>query len=167
MRLTQKQETFCLKYHELGNAAEAARLAKYSPKTADVIGWENLGKPQIQARIDELRKKAENASQANVLERKQILSDIARGKLPQLTIEKVAGTTTKTTARQRDPIQAIAELNKMEGVYPPQEITGRDGEPLVPQSLLLFQLPDGRVVGPTALLDSGNGHKDEAIPEED
>lgn len=82
--LTQKQEIFCLKYFELGNAAEAARLAKYSPRTADVIGRENLRKLTIQSRIQELRGKAnltEDDSIASVHERKQILTEIARAKL--------------------------------------------------------------------------------------
>ena len=80
-RLTQKQETFCLKYFELGNASEAARLAKYSPKTAAVIGRENLLKPNIQARITELRQKTEDESVMNVLERKQRLTEIGRARL--------------------------------------------------------------------------------------
>ena len=79
--LTQKMETFCVKYFELGNAAEAARLANYSPRTADVIGRENLQKPAIQARIQELRQKVEDASVMDVLERKQILTEIARANM--------------------------------------------------------------------------------------
>ena len=51
-RLTQKQETFCLKYFELGNIGEAALTAGYSPKTAPYIGSENLKKPQIKNLID-------------------------------------------------------------------------------------------------------------------
>ena len=83
-RLTQKQEVFCLKYFESGNAAEAARLANYSPQTADVIGRENLRKLTIQARLRELREKAgltEDVSIASVHERKQILTVIGRARL--------------------------------------------------------------------------------------
>lgn len=70
-----------MKYFELGNASEAARIALYSPKTAAVIGRENLLKPKIAERIQELRQKVEDESVAAVLERKQILTEIARGNL--------------------------------------------------------------------------------------
>jgi len=77
-RLTQKQETFCLKYFELGNASEAARIAKYSPKTAAVIGRENLLKPKIQTRIAELRQHAEDATRATVAEIERTMTAILR-----------------------------------------------------------------------------------------
>ena len=143
MKLTQRQETFCLKYFELGNASEAAKIAKYSPKTAYVMGAENLSKPKIQARIQELRQKAEDASVANVLERKQRLTEIARANIPDyitedgIKVEKqspnvgaVSEITTKTKVFRRtgevvnitnlklhSPIQAIDLLNKMDKIY--------------------------------------------------
>jgi phage terminase small subunit len=147
MKLTQKQETFCLKYFELGNASEAARLALYSPKTAAVIGAENLLKPNIQARIQELRKTAEDATVMNVLERKQRLTEIARAKLTDFmelgqdsawvnigpetknggAISEIhsrteydddgAKPTVHTSVKLHNPIEAIKELNKMDKVY--------------------------------------------------
>lgn len=72
---------FWLGGRNLGNASEAARLAKYSPKTAAVIGRENLLKPKIQARIDELRQIAQDATIGTVIERKQVLTEITRGRL--------------------------------------------------------------------------------------
>ena len=146
-RLTQKQETFCLKYFELGNASEAARLALYSPRTVGVIGYENLRKPQIQARISELRKAAEDASVMNVLERKQRLTEIARTRLTDFmelgqdgswvnigketpnsgAIQEIhsrteydddgAHPTVYTSVKLHDPVRAIQELNKMEKIY--------------------------------------------------
>lgn len=145
-RLTQKQETFCIKYFELGNASEAARIALYSPKTAAVIGRENLLKPKIQARIDQLRQIVEDESVANVLERKQILTEIARGRfthfidtkgnLVELTEENLKSAALQevritqftggkdgrasektTTIKLNSPIQAIDLLNKMEKIY--------------------------------------------------
>jgi phage terminase small subunit len=145
--LTQKQEDFCVKYFELGNVGEAARLAKYSPKTADVIGRENLQKPIIRERIAELRKMKADASIATVQERQQILTEIARGDLldyqevgadgAYLNIGKDSPNTkaiseiTSRTEYNKDsssaaivtrvklhnPVPAIAELNKMDGVY--------------------------------------------------
>jgi phage terminase small subunit len=141
--LTQKQETFCLKYFELGNTAEAARIAGYSPRTAREIGRENLGKPAIQARLQELRQAAEDATIMSVVERKQRLTQIARANIPDyvdkdgIRVDKespnvgaVSEITTKTKVFKKtaepviitnlklhNPIQAISELNKMEKVY--------------------------------------------------
>jgi phage terminase small subunit len=55
-KLTDKQEMFCKEYIIDLNATQAAIRAKYSEKTAGVIGLENLGKPLIQARLSELMK---------------------------------------------------------------------------------------------------------------
>ncbi len=147
MRLTQKQETFCLKYFELGNASEAARIANYSPKTAAVIGRENLLKPNIRARIDQLRQVAEDASVANVLERKQKLTEILRARMSdfmtagpdgswinigpeQTQSAALQGVTSRTEVNDdeaadavitkiklHDPIRAIDILNRMDKVY--------------------------------------------------
>jgi hypothetical protein len=60
--LLQKQRDFVRLYVETKSAAEAARLAGYSKKTAPVIGGQNLKKPQIAAAIkhefEELEKNA-------------------------------------------------------------------------------------------------------------
>lgn len=53
--LTAKQEQFCLEYMIDLNATQAAIRAGYSAKTADVIGCENLVKPNIAKRIEELQ----------------------------------------------------------------------------------------------------------------
>lgn len=54
--LTPKQERFCYEYLANGfNATKAAIIAGYSAKTAHVIGPENLGKPIIKARIEEMK----------------------------------------------------------------------------------------------------------------
>lgn len=46
-KLSVRQEKFVEHYALCGNAAEAARLAGYSAKTARVIGPENLTKPVV------------------------------------------------------------------------------------------------------------------------
>lgn len=155
--LTQKQETFCLKYFELGNASEAARVAKYSPRTAAVIGRENLLKPKIQARIQELRQAAEDATIADVVERKQVLTEILRGRLADFVddlssenlksaaIQEVRITeftggkkgrahSKTTTIKLHSPLQAIDLLNKMDKLYaenPPIVVDNRRIEILV------------------------------------
>lgn len=146
-RLTQKQETFCLKYFESGNASEAARLAKYSPKTSAVIGAENLSKPNIQTRLQELRKRVEDDSVMDVLERKQRLTEIGRARLFDFmelgqdsswlnigsetpksgAIQEIhsrteydkdgSKPTVHTSVKLHDPMKAIDLLNKMDKIY--------------------------------------------------
>jgi len=146
-RLTQKQETFCLKYFELGNATEAAKLAGYSARTARFLAAQTLTKLNVQLRLQELRQKAEDASVASVLERKQVLTEIVRARLPDYTtcgpdrdlinvgpespntaaLQEIisrtefdkdgAGAAVVTKIKLHSNIQAISELNKMEHIY--------------------------------------------------
>lgn len=51
-KLTVRQEKFVEHYAICGNAAEAARLAGYSAKTARVIGPENLLKPAVKQAVE-------------------------------------------------------------------------------------------------------------------
>jgi len=78
-KLTEKQKRFADYYIETGNAAEAARKAGYSKKTADRIGHENLKKPEIANYIAERMEEKDKeriASQNEVLE---TLTRILRG----------------------------------------------------------------------------------------
>ena len=54
-KLTPKQEMFCHEYLIDLNATQAAIRAGYSEKTANRIATENLSKPVIKNRIDELK----------------------------------------------------------------------------------------------------------------
>jgi len=54
-QLTAKQEAFCQEYMIDLNATQAAIRAGYSESTAGSIGGENLQKPEIQARISQLK----------------------------------------------------------------------------------------------------------------
>lgn len=53
--MRDKQDRFCQEYLIDLNATRAAIRAGYSPKTARQIGQENLSKPDVQARICELK----------------------------------------------------------------------------------------------------------------
>jgi phage terminase small subunit len=55
--MNTKQERFCREYMIDLNATQAAIRAGYSKKTAGSIGQENLTKPEILARISELKAK--------------------------------------------------------------------------------------------------------------
>ena len=59
-KLTDKQEMFCKEYLIDLNATQAAIRAGYSKKTAHSIGNENLIKPEIEARIAELKESRAN-----------------------------------------------------------------------------------------------------------
>lgn len=54
MSLTAKQEAFCQEYLVDLNGTQAAIRAGYSSKTAAEIALENLRKPQIASRVQEL-----------------------------------------------------------------------------------------------------------------
>jgi phage terminase small subunit len=54
IKLSPKQKLFCQHYAKTKNATESAVKAGYSAKTADVIGCENLRKPNIQRYLNEL-----------------------------------------------------------------------------------------------------------------
>lgn len=142
----QRQERFCLEYFKSGNAAASAVKAGYSVKAVRQVSSRLLTFANIQKRLGELRKKAEAASIMTVVERKQRLSEIGRAKIPDfvgedgITVSKdspnagaVAEVTTRTklfrktgeainitNLKLHSPIQAINELNKMEGVYTDQ-----------------------------------------------
>jgi len=66
MKLTAKQEKFCHEYMVDLNASQASIRAGYSPKTAGVIGQENLKKPLIQARIRELQAETQKRTKITI-----------------------------------------------------------------------------------------------------
>lgn len=77
MKLTPKQQAFCEEYvANGGNAAAAAIKAGYSPKTAYSIGSENLTKPEIRDRIEELSRPQRERRIATAQDLLQALTDI-------------------------------------------------------------------------------------------
>lgn len=81
MKLTPKQKDFCEYYLQTGNAAEAARLAGYSDKTARVIGPENLSKPAISEYIATRRAEMDKALIADADEVLKFFTDTMRGEV--------------------------------------------------------------------------------------
>jgi len=146
-RLTQKQETFCRLYFELGNGKEAALAAGYSPRTAKVIASENLSKPYLMEIIETLRQQAVDKSIGTVQERQQRLTEIYRARLTDFmtlgadgswidvgpenphagAIQEITSKTeydengehptVVTKVKLHDPVKAIAEQNKMDKIY--------------------------------------------------
>lgn len=78
-KLTARQERFVLEYLVSGNATDAAIKAGYKPKSAYQTGFENLKKPEISARLEEHKKKLEDAKIADKKEVLQLLTSAARG----------------------------------------------------------------------------------------
>jgi len=146
-RLTQKQEMFCLSYFVLRNATQAAIEAGYKPKAAHSMATENLQKPAIKARLDELSTKIEKGAVMSVQERMERLTEIARARLTEFmelgqdgswvnlgeetlqggAIQEIhsrtqydnngANSTIYTSVKLHDPMKAIDLLNKMDKLY--------------------------------------------------
>lgn len=81
MKLTERQRRFVEAFIETGNAAEAARRAGYSKKTAHVTGVENLSKPNVKKAIEKRLKEIEAQKTATPEEVMQHLSAAVRGEL--------------------------------------------------------------------------------------
>ncbi len=112
---------------------QAGYSKEQAPATLDRHASEVASKDKVLARLEELKKAAEGASVATVLERKQVLTEIVRGRfadfMTNLTKEKLRSAALQelritesegvksTVIKLHNPIQAINELNKMEKIY--------------------------------------------------
>ena len=102
-KLSVRQEKFVEHYALCGSAAEAARLAGYSTRTARVIGPENLSKPAIKAALA-IRQ------QAFQKELKITKDDVLAGILHAIQLAKA----------QQNPsamISGLAQIAKLCGFY--------------------------------------------------
>ena len=71
--LRKKQALFVLHYLANFNAAAAARLAKYSPRTAKQQGYENLTKPYVQEALRKILDELTQSLSTKILERHEVL----------------------------------------------------------------------------------------------
>jgi len=156
MILTKKQDDFARYIFEGKTQREAWIKAGYSSKyplaMVDSQACRLANKDKIKARVAEFNQMTVDASVATVLERKQILTELARGKLSdfvtvgadgawfdidgeKLNSRAIAGATSKTVLGKdgaddavlirvhlHDPTKAIDLLNKMDKLY--SEIQG-------------------------------------------
>ena len=150
MNLTQKQENFTQNLFK-GMYQRDAYIEAYHPEyalsTIDANASRLANNEKVLARWEELRQKAEDESIASVMERKQILTEIARGDLLDyqevgadggyLSIGKESpntraiseitsrteydkdgtGAALVTKVKLHSPTQAIDLLNKMDKIY--------------------------------------------------
>ncbi|TFZ27287.1 terminase small subunit [Lactiplantibacillus plantarum] len=78
-KLTPKQQRFADEYIKSGNAANAARKAGYSKRSARSVGQENLTKPDIKKYIDERMAEIASKRIMDATEAVELLTSIARG----------------------------------------------------------------------------------------
>ncbi|KKB33787.1 terminase small subunit [Bacillus thermotolerans] len=106
MKLTEKQKRFCDFYIETGNATEAARLAGYSGRNLNRIGYENLSKLDIQIYIKERNNKLEEERIANIREVKIFWTSILRDESADIKDRlKASEFIAKTNAAFKDKIE--------------------------------------------------------------
>ena len=100
MKLRDKQKKFCEEYLIDLNATQAAIRAGYSEKTADVIGCENLVKPNIAAYIAE--------KQAEASDRTSITVDFVLNGIKDIAVEG---------EQENNRLKAFDMLSKHLGLY--------------------------------------------------
>lgn len=147
---TPRQRLFVKHYLDTWNGAESARLAGYSEHTAKEIARENLTKPHIKAVVDAAI--TQIISKGEVVQR---LANIGRidmgdfvsikGGLPMIDLDKaeklgklnllrkIKVTEDSIEIEPYDAQGALNTLAKMHGLLlDRQEVTGKDGAPLMP-----------------------------------
>ncbi len=167
-----RQELFARNWFEGKTKEESAIVAGYAPKWARSIGARLSTNVNIIARYNELQQKAEDDSVANVLERKQVLTQIVRGRfadfMTKLTPEKLQSAALQeiriteigrdipvkhTTIKLNSPAQAIDLLNKMDKLYGDEATIKVDARTLTinveteEDRKLAERLIDGKTVG--------------------
>ena len=137
-KLTRKQELFATEYVRLkGNGTQAAIAAGYSEKTARSTAVENLTKPNIKKRIEELTEKADAEKIADAQEVLQLLTEIVRGEMSEEVVAlNPQGEDSRTNRKPtiKDRSKALEILSRCLGMTLPETqvnvtpviITGED-----------------------------------------
>lgn len=120
---SDKMEKFCLAYVETSNAAESYRIAYNATNMATATigreGYNILQKPQVQARLEELRKK--------VMERHEITVDTLLAELEEARTAALGAETPQTSAA----VSATMGKAKLLGLDKKiVELTGKNGAPI-------------------------------------
>lgn len=120
---SDKMEKFCLAYVETANAAESYRIAYNTENMATATigreGYNTLQKPQVQARLEELRKK--------VMERHEITVDTLIAELEEARKAALGAETPQTSAA----VSATMGKAKLLGLDKKiVELTGKNGAPI-------------------------------------
>lgn len=116
-RLTNKQQAFCKYYVRNGfNATKAALKAGYKKTTAASTGSENLQKPEIKKKIDELQRKVEEKMEMTFEWKLEKLKKAIEAGL----IDSEEGVEIKNASLF---LGAMSESNKMQGHYAAEKKT--------------------------------------------
>lgn len=120
---SDKMEKFCLAYVETANAAESYRIAYNTENMATATigreGYNTLQKPQVQARLEELRKQ--------VMERHEITVDTLLAELEEARQAALGAETPQTSAA----VSATMGKAKLLGLDKKiVELTGKNGTPI-------------------------------------
>ena len=111
-KLTIKQEKFCNKYIECGNASEAYRYAYDCGKMMDKSVWEKaselLKNVKVSSRVSELQRKLEEKS------------DITKERVLQ-ELKSIGFSEINKNIRASDKISALSSISKMLGYDAPSK----------------------------------------------
>lgn len=108
--MTPKQQRFVEEYLVDLNASAAARRAGYSPRTADAIGRENLGKPTIASAIAEARRKLSEQAARTVAD---VMADIGRVRSDAMRNDAASG----AMLSHKDALKALELEGKHLGAF--------------------------------------------------
>lgn len=113
-KLTPKQRKFADEYIKSGNAADAARKAGYSKRSARSVGQENLTKPDIKKYIDDQMAEIASKRIMDAREAVELLTRIARGEEKETVISSTPEGVyeSKKEADLKTRISAVKEILK-------------------------------------------------------
>ena len=107
-KLTPKQERFCQEYIIDLNATQAAIRAGYSKKTAQAIATENLSKPLILAKVQELQSKITESLSIKAIDVLKEVGYIATSNIQDYIEEgNIVKDLTKVTREQAAAVSSI------------------------------------------------------------
>ena len=123
-KLTERQKRFVDFYIKTGNASEAARLAGYSKKNADVDGAKLLVNSSISREIEKRLKELENERTADLKETLEYMTSVMRGEKEDVVVVTVGtgkgyskSEKVKVPISTRDRLKAAEYLAKIHGAF--------------------------------------------------
>ena len=109
--LTARRTRFIKEYAMCGNAAEAARRAGYSDKTAEKKGYRLLQIPEIKEGVEKTLEALKKDSIADLQEVQEFLTAVLRGKVPgSKTRDRVAAA---NILQRRYPVESTSDNNEV------------------------------------------------------
>lgn len=116
--MQQVHYNFC---HNVVKCASIREAIAASGLSEGYVYGKLLKQPAIQTYLAELRKRIEDETVLSILQRKQLLSNIAKGEVANHStrttiIEGVPQTTVEASTRVADQIAATKELNRIDGI---------------------------------------------------